>query len=70
VDYTNAFAQAERKDTVYIGPPKLFGAKSGKDMVLLILKSLDGLKQGPITFYENLRDVLLERAFTQSDIDP
>jgi hypothetical protein len=70
VDYTNAFAQEEMKETVYIEAPKLFGPKSGKDLVLLLLKSLYGLKQAPRTFYEKLRDGLLERGFTQSEIDP
>jgi hypothetical protein len=61
VDYTNAFAQAEMKETVYIEPPKLVAPKSGKDLGLLLLKSLYGLKQAPRTFYEKLRDGLLER---------
>jgi hypothetical protein len=56
VDYTNVFAQSEMKETLYIEPPKLLAAKSGKDMVLLLLKSLYGLKQAPIKFYEKLRD--------------
>jgi hypothetical protein len=51
VDYTNAFAQAEMKETVYIEAPKLFGPKSGKDLVILLLKSLYGLKEAPRTFY-------------------
>jgi hypothetical protein len=70
VDYTNSFAQVEMKETVYIEAPKLFGPKSGKDLVLLLSKSLYGLKQAPRTFYEKLRDGLLERGFTQSEIDP
>jgi hypothetical protein len=70
VDYTNAFAQEEMKETVHIEAPKLFGPKSGKDLVLLLLKSLYGIKKAPRTFYENLRDGLLERRFTQSEIDP
>jgi hypothetical protein len=63
-------AQEEMKGTVYIEPPKLFGPKSGKDLVLLLLKSLYGLKQAPRTFYKNFRDGLLERGFTESEIDP
>jgi hypothetical protein len=55
VYYTNAF---------------LFVPQSGKYLVLLMLKSLYLLKQAPITFYEKLRDGLLEREFTQSEIDP
>jgi hypothetical protein len=58
------------KETVYIEPPKLFGAKSGQDLVLLLLESIYGLKQAPITFYEKLRDRLLERGFTQYEMDP
>jgi hypothetical protein len=64
MDYINAFAQAEMKETVYIEAPKLCSPKSGKDLVLLLLKSLYGLKKAPITFYENLRDGILERGFT------
>jgi hypothetical protein len=47
VDYTNAFAQAEMKETVYIETPRLCGPKIGKYLVLLLLKSLYGLKQAP-----------------------
>jgi hypothetical protein len=70
VDHTNAFSQAEMKETVLSEPPKLFGAKSGKDMVLRLLKSLYGLKKAPRTFYEKLIDGLLEQGFIQSKIDP
>jgi hypothetical protein len=56
------------KETVYIEAPKLFGPKSGKELVLIILKSLYGLKQAPRKFYEKIRDGLLERGFTQSEI--
>jgi hypothetical protein len=38
--------------------------------VLRLLKSVYGLRQAPLTFYEKLRDGLLERGFTQSEIDP
>jgi len=39
-DYDNAFAQAELSETVFVEPPKLFGPKSGKDLVLKLLKIL------------------------------
>jgi hypothetical protein len=58
VNYTNAFAQVEMKETLYIEAPKLFGPKSGKYVVILLLKSLYGLKQARKKFYEKLRDVL------------
>jgi hypothetical protein len=70
VDYMNAFTQAEMGETVYVEPPRLFGPRSGKDLVLLLLKSLYGLKQAPRTFYEKLCEGLIERGFEQSAIDP
>jgi hypothetical protein len=45
VDYTNAFAKAEIGATVYVEPPRLFGPKSRKYLVLLLIKSLYGLKR-------------------------
>jgi hypothetical protein len=35
VYYMNAFAQAEMGETVYVEPPRLFGPRSGKDLVLI-----------------------------------
>jgi hypothetical protein len=64
VDYTNAFAQAEIGEAVFVEPPKLFGSKNGKDLVLKLLKSLYGLKQAPRTFFEKLDAGLRERGFT------
>jgi hypothetical protein len=69
VYYTNAFAQAELDEEVYVEPPKLFEIRSGKDLVVKLLKSLYGLKQSPRTFFEKLREGLLERGFTQSEFD-
>ena len=69
VDYTNAFAQAELKEEVYIDAPRGFERKDGKT-VLKLNNSLYGLKQAPKTFYEKLRDGLLERGFKQSMLDP
>jgi len=34
VDYDNAFAQAELKETVFVELPKCFAPRSGKDLVL------------------------------------
>jgi hypothetical protein len=70
VNYTNAFVQAEMAETVPVEPPRLFGPRSGKYLVLLLLKSLYGLKQAPRTFYEKLREGLLERGCVASEIDP
>jgi hypothetical protein len=58
VNYTNAFVQAELDEALYVEPPKLFETRSGKDLVLKLLKSLYGLKQAPRTFFEKLREGL------------
>ena len=70
VDYTNAFAQADLKEEVYIESPRGFTRKDKKDLILKLCKSLYGLKQAPRTFFEKLRAGLLERGFTQSVLDP
>ena len=69
VDYTNAFAQAELKEEVYIEPPRGFGRKDKLDKVLKLRMSLYGLKQAPKTFFDKLKAGLLERGFTQSSLD-
>jgi hypothetical protein len=70
VDYTNAFAQADIQEEVYIEPPRGFTGKDGLDKVLKLCKSLYGLKQAPKTFFDKLRAGLIERGFTPSNIDP
>ena len=70
VDYTNAFAQADLSEEVYVEYPKMFAPKSKADRVLKLRKSLYGLRQAPRTFFEKLRDGLLERLYTQSEFDP
>jgi hypothetical protein len=56
VDCTNTFVQVEIKETGYIETPTLFGPKSGKYLVILLLKSLYGLKQATKRFYKKLID--------------
>jgi Reverse transcriptase (RNA-dependent DNA polymerase). len=70
VDYTNAFAQADLQEEVYIEPPCGFSGQDGLDKVLKLRKSLYGLKQAPKTFFDKLRAGLLECGFIQSGIDP
>jgi hypothetical protein len=69
VDYTNAFAQAEMKEEVYVDPPKLFAPGNRTDRVLRLLKSLYGLKQAPKTLYDKLSAGLKQRGFAQSKHD-
>lgn len=54
VDYTNAFAQADLPEEVYIEEPRGFTGRDGTNKVLKLLKSLYGLKQAPKTFFEKL----------------
>jgi Reverse transcriptase (RNA-dependent DNA polymerase) len=70
VDYTNAFAQAEIEDEMYVEFPRLFESISGEDRFLRLKKSLYGFRQAPRTFFEKLKNVLLERKWIQSTIDP
>ena len=70
VNFTNAFAQGTLSKIVYVDPPKGFEGKDGQNKVLRLIKSLYGLRQSAKTFFEKLRDVLLERGFKQSDHDP
>ena len=70
VDYTNAFAQAFLKETVYMEVPRGFTA-SGTDIVLLLLKSLYELVQAPKTFYDLLTSQLTRCGYvSQPSIDP
>jgi hypothetical protein len=69
VDYTNAFAQAELSEDVYIERPRGFPRMDGKDTVLKLNKSLYGLKQAPKSFYDKLRTGLEQRGFTRSEVD-
>jgi hypothetical protein len=70
VDYTNAFAQADLKEEVYVELPRDFAASEPGEHVLKLNKSLYGLKQAPKTFFEHLRTGLMERGFKQSAVDP
>jgi len=51
VDYDKPFGQAELKETAFIEHPNFFAPKSGKDLVLKILKSVYSLEQAPRTFF-------------------
>ena len=70
VDYTNAFAQADIKETVFVELPRDYAASNSGDYVLKLKKSLYGLKQAPKTFFDHLRTGLIERGFQQSAVDP
>ncbi len=48
----------------------MFGPVLGKDKVLHLQKRLYGLCQAPRTFFEKLKEGLLEHGWLQSEIDP
>jgi len=72
VDYTNAFAQADLNEQVYLETPRGFlsAGKDKFDKVLHLQKSIYGLKQAPKIFFDKLSSGLRELGFKQSDVDP
>ena len=72
VDYTNAFAQANLKEDVYITVPQGFvPSDPTRSIVLRLLKSLYGLVQAPRVFYEHLGANLRRIGFLPCvDVDP
>ena len=69
-DYTNAFAQANLPEEVYMELPKDFSAKQDGDFVLQLNKSLYGLHQAPLSWYEHLKTNLEQCGFVPSKVDP
>ena len=56
VDYVNAFAQADLNEDVYIEMPQGYKSPDRTDTVLKLNKSLYGLVQAPVKFFELLCD--------------
>ena len=73
IDFTNAFAQADipSGEPVFIEIPRDFKSDGGQhDVVLKLNKSLYGQAEAARLWYENLRNVLLERDFVMRKVDP
>jgi hypothetical protein len=72
VDYVNAFAQADLDREVYIEIPKGYeDANEGADCVLKLHKSLYGMSDAPLMFFELLKENLQSVGFKQfTHIDP
>jgi histone deacetylase 1/2 len=74
VDFSNAFVQAELKEEVYVELPEMFrdehnhGSTNG--VVLKLNKSLYGLVQAPLSWYNHLQKGLNELDFKVSALDP
>ena len=70
VDFSNAFAQADVKEKVYVELPKGFEPPSDGDHVLKLNKSLYGLRQAPLNWFEYLSVGLRKHGFEPSKLDP
>ena len=67
VDYTNAFVQANMDNTVFVEMPPMY-VKEG--FVWRLNKSLYGLRQSPLNFFQHLKRNLEARNWTASEHDP
>ena len=70
IDYTNAFAQPPLDEEVYIELPQSFSAPDDGDYVLRLRKSLYGMRQAALTWFQHLSNHLSQRGFNPSVIDP
>ena len=72
IDFSNAFVQADipKGKAVYIECPKGYEPANGKDMVLMLNKSLYGQAEAPRLWYEKLKKGLEDRGFKLSKVDP
>ena len=75
VDYANAFVQADIKEDVYIALPPGFRCSDqtcdSKELVMKLNRSLYGLVQAPLHWFNKLKEGLNKHGFTQqSDYDP
>ncbi len=70
VDFTNAFAQADLKEQVYVALPMMFDSPNGPDTILKLNKSLYGLVQALLSWYNHLTKGLEDTGLTKSDNDP
>ena len=68
LDVEQAFLQETLKEEIYMILPDDFGC--GKNAVVRLNKSLYGLKQAALVFYEGLKDHLLDFGFKQTVSDP
>ena len=71
VDYVNAFAQADLDKDVFIEVPQGYKHDNAIDCVLKLNKSLYGMSDAPLMFFELLKKNLIDVGFKQlKHIDP
>jgi histone deacetylase 1/2 len=70
-DFSNAFAQAYLKEEVYVELPQGFQPPpNSPEVVLQLVKSLYGLVQAPMCWYDHLKTALLKSGFKECSLDP
>jgi hypothetical protein len=73
VDFSNAFVQADLEEEVYLTLPAGFDGPSGEDRknhVLKLKKSLYGLVQAPMYWFNHLKTKFESVGLMQSELDP
>ena len=65
VDYSNAFAQGHLSEAIYLKVPPSFVGKHGDDTILKLNRSLYGLRQAAICWFDKLKEGLLLNGWTQ-----
>ncbi len=73
VDFSNAFVQAKLNEEVYITMPAGFEGPNGElsnEAVMKLNRSLYGLVQAPMYWYNHLAAELATAGFTPSELDP
>ena len=65
VDYSNAFAQGALFEEIYLKLPPGCTGKFGTETVLKLNRSLYGLKQAAVCWYDKLKEGLLAEGWTQ-----
>jgi len=65
VDYSNAFAQGMLSETIYLRVPQGCIGKFGEHTVLKLNRSLYGLKQAAVCWFDKLKSGLLAAGWTQ-----
>jgi hypothetical protein len=74
IDYVNAFCQAEVTRDIYMNIPRgthfIDNIINTREHILLLKKSLYGLKESSRCWFDTLKSGLIKRGFTQSTYDP
>nr|GFB32251.1 copia protein [Tanacetum cinerariifolium] len=70
MDVKTAFLYGPLKEEVYVNQPNGFVDPYHPDKVYRLKKALDGLKQAPKAWYDELSNFLVSKGFSKGSIDP